>query len=157
MKLLGSTSDYFRAKPELKEDREFMIDILSFWSYNDLQISYFTTAFDYFCNYPEQYDGATASQDLEDIPGLEFAAMLHDFNYVVFNAKMSIEAMRIADMVMKSNMRKMQKSGVEITWRMFRLDIIRRPYALLNQIKSNFKKRADIISTYEFYIAFAKA
>jgi hypothetical protein len=168
MKLLTSTSNYFH-KPAhlLAQDREFMIDILMFWGFNDLQESYFTTAFDYFVANPNEYDGATASQDLYDIPskvidgkkydGLEFAAMLHDWIYIVLRANKSVEAMRIADRVMKRVMKRMRKSGAEITWRLFRLAIVRRPFAIYNWWTTSKDIKTDVISIYEVYIAFAKA
>lgn len=168
MKLLTSTSNYFH-KPAhlLAQDRDLMLQILQLRRFKKIQINYFLRAFDYFVANPSQYDGATASQDLYDInselldgkkyDGLEFAAMLHDWIYIVLRANKSVEAMRIADRVMKRVMKRMSKSGAEITWRLFRLAIVRRPFAIYNWWTTTKNIKTDVISIYEVYIAFAKA
>lgn len=159
---IGSTSSYFhQSKDLLSLDRERMATLLEIKGFAATQIDHFYTAFDYFCLHPSQYDGATASQDLYDLRGLEFAGMLHDWMYISLKAHLRVKAMRQSDKVMKTVMRNMCKSGAEITWRMWRLAVIRRPFAIYNQVVYGFKAKpnAKYINQVvkDFDPAFAKA
>ncbi|KIQ22642.1 hypothetical protein RT99_05910 [Flavobacterium sp. MEB061] len=53
--------------------------------YNKLEISIYLKAFDYFCQNPTDFDGATVVKDLQDLPKLDLDAMLHDYQYSVQN------------------------------------------------------------------------
>jgi len=153
---LFSESNYFKqSKASLDLGLEDMIFTLDLRGFNEEQNGYFILAYEYFSLFPEKYDGATQSQDLVDIPsrqkgfdGLEISTMLHDWIYIFLKARYSVKTMKIADKIMESTMRKFSKSGFEISWRLFRLAIIRRPFAIFNQIKSYFK-----VSPYLYKIA----
>lgn len=42
----------------------------------------FLRAFDYFEQHPERFDGATFVKDLNDVPGIDLSAMVHDYEYI---------------------------------------------------------------------------
>jgi hypothetical protein len=58
--------------------------------YSYPQILVYIRAYDFFCFNPFQYDGATLVKDLMDIPGLDLDAMLHDYNYIKYNAGVNL-------------------------------------------------------------------
>jgi len=78
--MLGSKSKFFyQSKYKLKAKKEQLIRVLIDFDIKD--IYKFMDAFDYFCQYPEKFDGATIVKDLETIKGLDAAAMVHDWEY----------------------------------------------------------------------------
>jgi len=161
---LKSTSNYFKqSKANLLLCYKDMLWILENRGFSEKEIGYFESSYNYFCLFPDEYDGATATQDLVDVPakelgydGLEFSSMVHDWIYVSLRARYSVIQMRAADEIMEIIMKKMNKSKFEITWRLFRLAIIRRPFAIWNTLKTWFKIKplADLIN--EMYIIFVK-
>lgn len=164
MKTSSTNNYFFQSENALALGFHHMIYVLELRKFTDLQKSYFIKSYQYFCEHPSHYDGSTLSQDLEDFAavesgynGLELLSMLHDWVYIYLKARYSVAAMRIADEVMKIGMKRMQKSGFEITRRLFLLAIIRRPFAILNQIKTKFKIKADTVAIDVMYSAFAKA
>jgi len=98
------------------------------------QIYIFLEAYNYFIKYPNHYDGATFSQDLYDISGLELASMLHDYLYKI-GGYASKETLRQADAILIRVMRQCNKSGAEIKYRQVRLFILREilNYAWINR------------------------
>jgi len=136
---LGSSNTYFLKDAfKLKSNWLHLEKDLEIWGYSKKQVQLFKNAYDYFILNPTEYDGATMSQDLYDVPGLELAAMKHDYTYIFLKAKYSAKAMRIADFEMYRDMKKMSKCGVQITWRRIRLSIVRRLYAVYNQLKNKY-------------------
>lgn len=133
---LGSTNTYFlQDATRLKNNWVHIENDLKMFRFRNSEIEIIKDAYEYFKKNPTHYDGATHSQDLYDVPGLEIAAMLHDYIYVALRANRSVTAMRIADALMFETMRRMAKCGVQITWRRLRLPLIRLPFAIYNQIK----------------------
>lgn len=131
---LGSQSTFFNQPPErLKVYRKVLLQVLKLRGYDHFQSHAFAKAYDYFCTSPDDYDGATASQDLYDFARLEIAAMLHDYLYIVLRANSDLPSARLADAVMVSVMKTFAKSGAEITWRRVRLWIVRRPFVAYNR------------------------
>ena len=43
----------------------------------------FLNAFNYFCEHPLDFDGATIVKDLVDTPKLSISAMIHDYEYLI--------------------------------------------------------------------------
>ncbi|GIZ08387.1 hypothetical protein [Flavobacterium sp. UMI-01] len=85
--MLGSTSIYFHQDSNtLLAKWAFVYNLLSAKGYSVAEIMIYKKAYEYFCQNPSQYDGATIVKDLVDIPGLDLDAMLHDYHYIVFNA-----------------------------------------------------------------------
>lgn len=84
--MLGSKSNYFnRSKERLFECRENVFKLLSLKGYSLDEILIYLKAFDFFCLNPTEFDGATIVKDLCDLPGLDLGAMLHDYQYLVYN------------------------------------------------------------------------
>ncbi|MBO2546085.1 hypothetical protein J0871_16840 [Salegentibacter sp. BDJ18] len=79
--------------------------------YSQTQANIYLAAYDYFVRNPEQFDGATKTEDLYDLEGLELAAMLHDWLYIYLNASASYKYTWYADKLMRSEMRRMHKSS----------------------------------------------
>jgi hypothetical protein len=49
--------------------------------YDHHETALYLQAFDFFCQNPTEFDGATIVKDLVDLNGLDLDAMLHDFQY----------------------------------------------------------------------------
>lgn len=106
--MLGSTSHFFNQSIEqLALKRRQVNQLLKLKGYNHHQIAIYIEAYNYFCQNPAQYDGATIVKDLVDIPGLDLDAMLHDYHYINYNAAASFVTKWKADwMYAKGNERK---------------------------------------------------
>jgi len=79
--MLGSHNKFFyQSKMQLKTKREQLVQTLVFFDIKN--IYEFMDAFDYFCQNPHKYDGATIVKDLYTIRGLDACAMLHDYKYI---------------------------------------------------------------------------
>jgi len=75
-------------------------------------ISKYLKAYDFFCRYSTEYDGATIVKDLCDIPGLDADAMLHDYFYLI-GANRSYSKKWNADLNYIKNMEKNAK-GIRV-------------------------------------------
>ncbi|MFY0481445.1 hypothetical protein ACI6PS_02470 [Flavobacterium sp. PLA-1-15] len=85
--MLGSKSHYFHRSPgELFVIRKNLVEYLSLKGYTLEEARIYIKAFDYFCNSPSKFDGATIVKDLTDLPGLDLDAMLHDYHYLNYQA-----------------------------------------------------------------------
>ena len=79
--MLGSHNKFFyKSKKELREKRNQLTMTLLDFQVQDLQ--QWLLAFDYFCQNPHKFDGATIVKDLETIKGLDASAMVHDYTYL---------------------------------------------------------------------------
>lgn len=109
--MLGSRSNYF-IKPELqlRQNRLSVIYCLESWGYNRHQIDIYLKAFDYFCEFPKKFDGATIVKDAHDLPGLDLDAMLHDYMYIVYECAASLNMKWYCDWVYAKMMEKKGKS-----------------------------------------------
>ncbi len=114
-KLIKSKSDFFKQDyTVLMKKKKQMEIVLGFKDFSELEIGFFEDAYDYFVVNPSEYDGATASQDLYDLPGIEFPPVSHDFDYVAKNCMSSLKYTRISDKILFYNMKKMGASKYEI-------------------------------------------
>lgn len=136
-----SKNNFFsQSKVELDFQRDNLVKLLRIKLFKEYQIEYCLSAFDFFTTHPEDYDGATMSQDLHDLPrtkgfsGLEVSSMVHDYMHIALNAYADEKAIKKSDQVFKTIMRKMDKSGVEIKWRMLRLSILSIFYPWYNRV-----------------------
>jgi len=79
--MLGSKCNFFNQDKEtLQKKRIKLLNVLIDFEIKD--IYKFMEAFDYFCQYPDKFDGATIVKDLETIKGLDAGAMVHDWEYL---------------------------------------------------------------------------
>ena len=134
-----SKSNYFKqSKEALDQGHKEMLQFLDIKNFTPDQIGWFEDAYNYFVDNPSHYDGATLSQDLYSIPGLELWSMLHDYFYIALNVWASRKYMKKADKILRITMHKGNTSGAEMKWRMFRLFFLRGFYPCYNR---NFKGR----------------
>lgn len=84
--MLGSKS-YFFFNPDsvLLAKRKQLENYLDSMEYPAEKKGVYLKAYDYFCMHPLDFDGATLVKDLNHIPGLDINAMLHDYQYLVYN------------------------------------------------------------------------
>jgi hypothetical protein len=84
----GSRSYYFfKSQFVLDENWKEIEHLLILKGHTWQNISKYRSAYDYFCAYPMQYDGATIVKDLCDIPELDLDAMLHDYESITFASR----------------------------------------------------------------------
>ncbi|WZL88332.1 hypothetical protein VS868_12065 [Salinimicrobium sp. 3283s] len=120
LKIFSSKSNFF-IQPQLAGDlgrRTFLSEkrkdvdaLLSIWGYELSQRQVYLQAFDYFVNHPKDFNGASMTEDLCDIPGLDLDAMLHDYLYVVYKASVSWKYQILSDKLFRSEMRRRGKSS----------------------------------------------
>lgn len=127
-RLFSSSSGYFyEPLPILLENKKRVDLYLQLKDYNATQRDIYDRAYKYFITNPAQFDGATMTEDLFDIDSLELAAMLHDWLYIKFNASGSFKYIWLADKLIRSEMRRMNKSSWNTGTR-FVLLLIKTPF-----------------------------
>ena len=85
--MFGSRSFFFySSKEDLNRAKIAVAKILEIKGYSEQETAVYIKAFDFFCENPAEFDGATVVKDLADIPGLDLDAMLHDYHYLVYSA-----------------------------------------------------------------------
>ena len=57
--------------------------MLQYKGRNDEEIDLYIQAYDFFCRFTTQFDGATIVKDLCDLPKLDLDAMLHDYECLI--------------------------------------------------------------------------
>lgn len=91
--MLGSHNKFFyKSKKELREKRNQLLMTLLDFQVQDLQ--QWLLAYDYFCQNPHKFDGATIVKDLETIKGLDASAMVHDYEYLHIQNWWSISGLK---------------------------------------------------------------
>lgn len=107
-----SKNNYFW-NPEtfLRENRKQVDLFLQIKGYELQERSIYLEAYDFFVKHPEEFDGATMTEDLYDVDNLELAAMLHDFLYLNDNAAGNFYYSWLADKLMRAEMKRMGKSS----------------------------------------------
>jgi len=134
-----SKSNYFKqSKEALDQGHKEMLQFLDIKNFKPDQIGCFEDAYNYFIDNPSHYDGATLSQDLYSIPGLELWSMLHDYFYIKLNVWASRKYMRKADKILRLTMHKGDNAGFEMNLRTVKLFFLRGFYPWYNR---NFKGR----------------
>lgn len=136
MSLLKSHSNFFHGN-DLTVCRDKVIQLLKIWDYTQEQRKIYLNAFDYFVKHPEKFDGATMTEEMNDIPYLDLDAMLHDYLYIALNASANWEYMVKADKLFKKEMRRRQKSSWNSAYRNTAL-MLKTPYWV---VKCYFKGR----------------
>jgi hypothetical protein len=133
--MLGSKSKYFfKSKDGLLLNRKDLIKYLTIWKYSKKQIDVYLKAFDYFCENPTKFDGATIVKDLYHIPGLDINAMLHDYQYVLHSCATNLKSKFYCDYLYAKQMEKLGK-GQLAWWRFAYLKITGIPFYIYSLIK----------------------
>lgn len=112
LQIFRSSNNFFRQDPfRLKEKRKNVDEYLVLKGYELSERAEYLKAYDHMTYFPEDFDGATMTEDLPDIDNLELAALLHDYLYIRFKASGSFKYSWIADKLMRLEMRRMGKSS----------------------------------------------
>lgn len=124
--------------------------------YSPAQANIYLAAYDYFVINPEEFDGATMTEDLCDVKGLELTAMLHDYLYIALNASASLHFIRLADKLFFQEMKRMDKSSWNLGYRKFALWCVRR-YWVWFCVKFKYRKmtidnQIEFLETYKIMI-----
>lgn len=96
--MFWSRCNFFKQSPEVmavyqQKIREYLL--LKGYTFEEACV--YLKAYDYFCKNPAAFDGATIVKDLIDVPGLDLDAMLHDYQYLVFNVASNVKTKWKAD------------------------------------------------------------
>lgn len=112
LQIFRSSNNYFRQDPfNLKENRKKVDEFLTLKGYELSERAEYLKAYDHMTYFPEDFDGATMTEDLPDIENLELAAMLHDYLYIRFKASGSFKYSWICDKLMRLEMKRQGKSS----------------------------------------------
>jgi hypothetical protein len=89
--MYGSRNYFFlQDKVQLAKAKRKLLSVLEAKERNGNDKRKYLIAFSYFCNKPQDYDGATIVKDLVDVRQgkyyLDMDAMLHDYEYVIGKA-----------------------------------------------------------------------
>ena len=152
--MLGSKSPFFLQSPEvLSKAKGDLYTLLRLKGYYLDQVAIYTKAYDYFCQNPDGFDGATIVKDLCDIPGLDLDAMLHDYHYINYNVAASFTTKWKADWLYAKGNERKGKGQYSAFSRFVGLTIVGIgfvPYARWKRGK-NINK-ADFLKEYEILI-----
>ena len=153
-----SKSDYFyRSSEQLDQGHVEMLQFLYIKNFTPDKIGWFEDAYNYFRGNPSHYDGATLSQDLYSIPGLELWSMLHDYFYIALNVWASRKYMRKADKILRLTMHKGDNAGFEMNLRTVKLFFLRGFYPWYNrQFKGRVMTKHNKVNMRLAYADFAK-
>lgn len=149
--MLGSKNYFFMQDIEtLKLKRIDVSTLLKIKGYREEQINIYLKAYDYFVLNSYDYDGATFVKDLCDIPNLDLDAMLHDYQYSVYNVAKSFKTKFLADWIYAKGQEKKGKGSYSSFSRFIGLSTVLSvfvPYTALK--KRNKKIDNSIYSDYE--------
>lgn len=134
--MFGSKSNYFyKPKDVLKYNQRQMVKYLVSQNYTMIQIGIYEKAFEYFCDNPGKFDGATIVKDLHHIPGLDMNAMLHDYQYIVYRCASDLAMKRKCDWLYAKEMERMGKGQLSwVNWGLLKLSGI--PFFLYSLSKN---------------------
>ena len=91
--MLGSNNKFFyKNHKALARHRHNLFFTLVNFEVQDIEK--WLLAYDYFCQNPHKFDGATIVKDLETINGLDASAMLHDYEYLHIQNWWSIKGLK---------------------------------------------------------------
>lgn len=118
--MLGSKNDFFSQDKTILEEKrkelEYLVSVL--WNRSDFVKEMYLEIYDFFCENPKEYDGATIVKDLCIIKGLDTSAMLHDYLYLHYNVASNYKYKWLADYLYA---REMERGGgsAYATWSRF--------------------------------------
>lgn len=144
---------YFKKDKSTLDKIRFDISILlGLKGYNESEIGIYLKAFDYFTEFPNNYDGATIVKDLCDLPNLDLDAMLHDYQYDFYGSAKSFKTKFYSDWIYAKGQERKGKGSYSSFSRFLGLCVIGIffvPYSYLKRrnqsnntkaIKEDFKK-----------------
>lgn len=157
--MLGSKNNFFsQDKITLSEKRkelEYLISVL--WNRDTFVKEMYLEIYDFFCENPKEFDGATIVKDLCIIKGLDTSAMLHDYMYLNYNVASSYKYKWKADLLYALEMQRGGGAAYSTWSRFIGLTIFGgiffTPFKIFKGKKMN---KNDKLSFDLFYIGFRK-
>lgn len=111
--MIKSESNFFYQSGEvIAEKRHHLISVLEDFKLTQNEIDNYLDAYDYFCDFPEDFDGATIVKDLDTIRDLDASAMVHDYEYLIKKAWKNPIIKIIVDINYAKNMEKLGNSSI---------------------------------------------
>jgi hypothetical protein len=115
-------------------------------------VNFYLEAYDYFCDNPNDFDGATIVKNLNIIPNLDIWAMIHDYIYIKYNVSSNIKYKWYADLIYATEMEKMGCSAYSTWSRFIGLTIfgglLYSPITYLKGIKMTKQNKINILDLY---------
>jgi hypothetical protein len=158
--MLGSSNNFFK-QPEkvLMKKRNSVMILLDSKDYTEAQIDIYLSAYDYFVENPNDYDGATVVNELIDVygvlgfDGLDLDAMLHDFHYLVYKAGTNLKYKTMADKIFREGIKRKGKSKWSSWTRYVGLRIVSIPFTIFAKHKHGKMTATDMfLMTKDFNI-----
>ena len=154
--MLGSVSHYFEQdKRALAKGFADVAEYLRIKGYSLECRLIYLKAFDYFCENPHDFDGATAVKDLCDLPDLDLDAMLHDFHYINYNVGSSVSMKWRADKLYALGNERKGKSEYASWSRFVGLSLVGIgfiPFARIKRCKMSDSQKEMFMSDYKILI-----
>ncbi len=109
--MLGSTNSFFlKDKERLDKHYLDLLYLLDVWEVPPATKELYITAYLYFIEHPNSYDGATIVNDITLIPDLDIWAMVHDYLYIQYNVAVDVKAKWKKDLLYIKLMREFKVS-----------------------------------------------
>lgn len=134
--MLGSENHFFKQDKEtLLMKRDSVSDLLLIKGYDQACVDIYLKAYDYFCENPSDFDGATLVKDLCDLPDLDIDALLHDYHYLKYNVASSFNLKTKADFLFAKGQERKGKGVYSAYSRFAGLTIVTPFFSLFARIK----------------------
>lgn len=91
LKYISRSNFFLQDIDILLDKRKDIENILKIKGRDELEIEHYLDAYDFFCEFTDDYDGATFVKDLEDIPNLDLDSMVHDYDCLIGSNRNYIE------------------------------------------------------------------
>jgi len=142
--MLGSKSKFFHQSVEaLSSKRRQVVQLLKVKGYNDTEIAIYIKSYNYFCQNPAQFDGATGVKDLYDIDGLDLDAMLHDYQCIVHNVSSNIRCLNLSNWLFYKGIIRKNKGKWKALKRLIGLTLLTFPFMIYSLIKRGFMSKSQ--------------
>lgn len=130
-----------KSKQELFIKRNELITLLKIKGFTINYILGILEAFDYFIENPDNFDGATAVQDLYDFDILDLKALVHDYLFDRYNCGASFSYRKKADKLYAKMHDNFHNGDLEKITRYIGLQLIAKPHLIITVIKRGFMKK----------------
>lgn len=151
--LFSSSNNFFRSDLKILSENRKRVDLyLQLKNYDLSDRMIYLRAYDYFSANPDDFDGATMTEDLPDIDDLELAAMLHDYLYIFYQSSSSFRYTWLADKLIRSEMRRMNKSSWN-TGARFVLLILKTPF-FVPYTRLILGRKMSVLNKYTFNVIY---
>lgn len=110
LKLKSNSNFFLQSIDILLYKRNDIEHLLKIKGRDESEIKHYLDAYDFFCEFNTDYDGATFVKDLDDIPDLDLDAMVHDYDCIL-GANRNYEKWYHAIWIYYENMRKNGKGN----------------------------------------------